>query len=119
MTFRKAQGIRGMAQNNDWPRCVEEEPEIYQDEQLGTLFAACAEERFWYEFFLMTGEREQEVMYTPWTDINIKAFDGSRQSQTRARLDAKGQFRFVGCLKLLHCGDTSTFCPRADLFLGA
>jgi len=38
----------------------------------------------------MTGEREQEVMYTPWTDINFKAFDGSRQSQTRARLDAKG-----------------------------
>jgi hypothetical protein len=73
MTFRKAQGIRGMAQNNDWPRCVEEEPEIYQDEQLGTLFAACAEERFWYEFFLMTGEREQEVMYTYWTDINFKA----------------------------------------------
>jgi integrase/recombinase XerD len=41
---------------------------------VGTLFAACdAEERLWYEFFLMTGEREQEVMYTYWTDINFKA----------------------------------------------
>jgi integrase/recombinase XerD len=74
MSFLKAQGIRGMAQKNDWPRYVEEEPEIYEDEQLGTLFAACdAEERLWYEFFLMTGEREQEVMYTYWTDINFKA----------------------------------------------
>lgn len=74
MSFLKAQGIRGMAQKNDWPCYVEEEPEIYEDEQLGTLFAACdAEERLWYEFFLMTGEREQEVMYTYWTDINFKA----------------------------------------------
>ena len=74
MSFLKAQGIRGMAQKNDWPRYVEEEPEIYEDEQLGTLFAACdGEERLWYEFFLMTGEREQEVMYTDWTDINLKA----------------------------------------------
>jgi integrase/recombinase XerD len=55
MSFLKAQGIRGMAQKNDW-------------------LAACdAEERLWYEFFLMTGEREQEVMYTYWTDINFKA----------------------------------------------
>jgi hypothetical protein len=29
-----------------------------------------------------------------------------------------GQFCFVGCLKLLHCGDTSRFCPRANFFLG-
>ncbi len=74
MSFLKAQDIRGMAQKNDWPRYVEEEPEIYEAEQLGTLFAACdGEERLWYEFFLMTGEREQEVMYTYWTDINFKA----------------------------------------------
>jgi deazaflavin-dependent oxidoreductase (nitroreductase family) len=40
---------------------------------VGILFAACdAEERLWYEFFMMTGEREQEVMYTYWTDINFK-----------------------------------------------
>jgi len=28
MTFLKAQGIRGLAGKNDWPRFVEEEPEI-------------------------------------------------------------------------------------------
>ncbi len=38
------------------------------------LFAACdAEERLWFEFFLMTGMREQEVMYTYWSDVNLKA----------------------------------------------
>jgi integrase/recombinase XerD len=70
--FLKAQGIRGLIGKNDWPRFVEEEPEIYEREELETLFAACdAEERLWYEFFLMTGMREQEVMHTYWSDVNL------------------------------------------------
>ena len=74
MTFLKAQGIRGVVGKNDWPRYTEEEPEIYEQEELDKLFATCdEEERLWYEFFLMTGMREQEVMYTYWSDINITA----------------------------------------------
>jgi integrase/recombinase XerD len=72
MTFLKANGIRGLVGKNDWPRYTEEEPEIYEQEDLRKLFAACdAEERLWFEFFLMTGMREQEVMYTYWSDINF------------------------------------------------
>jgi len=74
MSFLKAQGIRGLVGKNDWPRFTEEEPEIYEQEELDKLFAKCdAEERLWYEFFLMTGEREQEVMYTYWSDVNFTA----------------------------------------------
>lgn len=74
MTFLKANGIRGLVGKNDWPRFTEEEPEIYEQEELDKLFAKCdAEERLWYEFFLMTGEREQEVMYTYWSDVNLTA----------------------------------------------
>jgi integrase/recombinase XerD len=72
MTFLKANGIRGLVGKNDWPRYTEEEPEIYELEELDKLLAACdEEERLWYEFFLMTGMREQEVMYTYWSDINL------------------------------------------------
>ena len=72
MSFLKANGVRGLAKKNDWPRYTEEEPEIYEQEELNALFGACdAEERLWYEFFLMTGEREQEVMFTYWKDINL------------------------------------------------
>ena len=72
MTFLKANGIRGLAGKNDWPRYTEEEPEVYEPEELDKLLAACdAEERLWYEFFLMTGMREQEVMYTYWSDVNV------------------------------------------------
>jgi integrase/recombinase XerD len=74
MSFLKAQGIRGLVGKNDWPRYTEEEPEIYEQEELDKLFAACdTEERLWYEFFLMTGMREQEVMHTYWSDVNVVA----------------------------------------------
>lgn len=72
MTFLKAQGIRGLVGKNDWPRFVEEEPEVYEHEELDKLFNACsAEERLWFEFFLMTGMREQEVMHCSWSDVNL------------------------------------------------
>src|SRR5216683_271699 len=72
MSFLKANGIRGLVKKNDWPRYTEEEPEIYEQDELDKLFAACDQaERLWYEFFLMTGEREQEVMYTYWSDVNL------------------------------------------------
>jgi integrase len=74
MSFLKANGVRGLVGKNDWPRFTEEEPEVYETKELDKLFAKCdAEERLWYEFFLMTGMREQEVMYTYWSDINLAA----------------------------------------------
>jgi integrase len=74
MSFLKSQKIRGLVEKGDWPTYTEEVPEIYEQEELDALFAACdAEERLWFEFFLMTGMREQEVMYTYWSDVNLKA----------------------------------------------
>src|SRR5438270_5996304 len=64
MTFLKANGIRGLAGKNDWPRYVEEEPEIYGREELDKLIATCdSGERLWYECFLMTGMREQGALH--------------------------------------------------------
>ncbi len=72
MTFLKGLGIRGLAGKNDWPRFMEEEPEVYEREELSTLFSACdPEERLWFEFFLMTGMREQKVMNLYWSDIKL------------------------------------------------
>jgi integrase/recombinase XerD len=72
MSFLKANGVRGLVSKNDRPRYTEEEPETYEDDELDALFAACdADERLWFEFFLMTGMREQEAMHAYWSDINI------------------------------------------------
>jgi len=74
MSFLKAQKVRGLVGKNDWPRYTGEEPEVYEQAELETLFAACdAEERLWFEFFLMTGMREQEVMHVHWFDVNLRA----------------------------------------------
>jgi integrase/recombinase XerD len=74
MSFLKANGIRGLVKKNDWPRYTEEEPEMYEQAELDELFKACeVEERLWFEFFLMTGMREQEVMHTYWSDVNFTA----------------------------------------------
>ena len=71
MTFLKANRIRGIVGKNDWPRYTEEEPEMYEPEELKKLFKGCdAVERLWFEFFLMAGMREQEVMYAYRSDVN-------------------------------------------------
>jgi integrase/recombinase XerD len=74
MSFLKAHGIRGLVDKHDWPRYTQQEPEIYEEEDLTKLFAACdPDERLWFEFFLMTGMREQEVMFTYRSDVNFTA----------------------------------------------
>jgi integrase/recombinase XerD len=74
MSFLKTNGIRSLIGKNDWPRYTEEEPEMYEHEELDKLFKACDdEERLWFKFFLMTGMREQEVMHTYWSDVNFAA----------------------------------------------
>ncbi len=74
MSFLKTNGARGLVGKNDWPRYTEEEPEMYEQDELDNLFKACdEEERLWFEFFLMTGMREQEVMHTYWSDVNFAA----------------------------------------------
>jgi integrase len=68
---------------------VEEEPEIYSKAELKSFFAACdSEERLWSEFFLMTGERKREVMYTYWSDIRF-AQSCPGYPQTRSWLEPK------------------------------
>jgi integrase len=74
ISFLKAQGVTGLATRYDWPRYTEKEPVVYEQAELDSLFAACnPQEKLWFEFFLMTGEREQEVVYSYWSDVNFAA----------------------------------------------
>lgn len=67
MGFLKRHDVTGKSLKvtaHDWPQYVEEEPEIYEQETLDRFFAECDEdERLMFLFFLMTGMREQEVIY--------------------------------------------------------
>jgi len=73
MTFLKHFKITGLTTRKDAPKFVEEEPEAYTKEEMNTFLAACDERRrTLFRFFLMTGCREQEVMYATWPDIDLK-----------------------------------------------
>jgi integrase len=65
-------GITGLLHGRDKPSFVTNMREMYQPEDLVALFEACdAEERIRYLFFLLTGERDKEVRYTAWSDIDF------------------------------------------------
>ena len=71
VAFLKTHKIK-LHERGDAPKFVDEEPEVYEREELDRFFASCDDgERLWFEFFLMTGMREQEVMHTYWKDIKF------------------------------------------------
>jgi integrase len=64
MSFLKHYDVKPKIKPHDWPKFLEEEPEIYDQETLDKFFAACDDdELLLFEFFLQTGMREQEVIY--------------------------------------------------------
>lgn len=77
MTFLKHHDITGKSLKitaHDWPQYTEEEPEIYEQEVLDKFFAeGDADELLLFEFFQMTGMREQEVIYATDRGLDFSA----------------------------------------------
>jgi integrase/recombinase XerD len=68
----KLNGITGLLHGRDKPSFVTNMREMYQPEDLEALFRSCdPEERIRYLFFLLSGERDKEVRYTSWSDIDF------------------------------------------------
>jgi integrase/recombinase XerD len=69
----KLHGITGLLKPRDKPKFVSNVREMYQAEEVEALFKACSfDERVLYMFFLLTGERDKEVRYTTWSDIDFR-----------------------------------------------
>jgi hypothetical protein len=83
MSFLKAHNIRGLAKKNDWPSYTEEEPEIYEQEELEKLFAACdtTERNGW-----RAGAGGHALLLVR---HQLHGSHGSRHPQARSGLDAK------------------------------
>jgi hypothetical protein len=85
--FLKANNIPKLLKKGDWPSYVEREPEVYEQEELEGLFAACdLRNRVVFEFFLTTGMRDAEVRHMCWNDVSPRQF---------ARVKAKPEWRFT------------------------
>lgn len=65
-------GIEKLLKKGDKPKFVRNIREMYQPEDLDAVFKACpADAKLRYLFFLLTGERDKEVRYTAWADIDF------------------------------------------------
>ena len=70
--FLKKQGRPGLTRGVDLPEAIRSLPEEYSDQELELFFAACTKDEYaLYLTFLLTGFREQEVVYLSWDDINF------------------------------------------------
>ncbi len=66
-------GRAGITRELQLPEKVTSLPRKYADKDLAKFFGVCNEfEKPLYSTFLLTGLREQEVMYLFWTDVNLK-----------------------------------------------
>jgi hypothetical protein len=64
ISMLKANGITRLLRQRDWPRYTESTPEVFTAEEVRTFLFQCeGERRTAFEFFWMTGFREQEVQY--------------------------------------------------------
>ncbi len=70
--FFKRQGRGGITRLLDLPERITALPKEYRQEELDKFLKACdSAERALFYTFLLTGFREQEVMYLAWSDINL------------------------------------------------
>jgi integrase/recombinase XerD len=74
LTFLQVQGVPKLIGKNDHPRFIEQEVAIYEDDELSTLHAVCSPyHSTLYDFFLMSGFREQEAMHVLWSNVRFNA----------------------------------------------
>ena len=74
LTFLQAQGLPKLVGKNDHPRFIEQEVNIYEDDELSKLHAGCSRyHSTLYDFFLMSGFREQEAMHVVWSNVRFNS----------------------------------------------
>jgi integrase/recombinase XerD len=74
LTFLQAQGLPRLVGKNDHPRFIEQEVEIYEDDDLSKLHVDCSRYHCTlYDFFLMSGFREQEAMHVLWSNVGFNS----------------------------------------------
>jgi integrase len=71
--FLKRHGRSGITRELPLPERITPLVKVYRYEELARFFAACSDaERALFATFLLSGFREQEVMYLNWTDVNFE-----------------------------------------------
>ena len=71
--FLKRHGRRGITRELPLPERITPLVKVYRHEELARFFEVCSDaERALFGLFLLSGFREQEVMYLHWSDVNFE-----------------------------------------------
>ena len=71
--FLKRHGRSGITRELQLPERITPLVKVYRREELARFFAVCSDqERALFATFLLTGFREQEVMFLYWSDVNFE-----------------------------------------------
>jgi len=71
--FLKRHGRSGITRELPLPERITPLVKVYRHEELARFFGACSDaERALFATFLLSGFREQEVMYLNWSDVNFE-----------------------------------------------
>jgi len=71
--FFKRHGRSGITRELQLPERITPLVKVYRHEELARFFAVCSDqERALFATFLLTGFREQEVMFLYWSDVNFE-----------------------------------------------
>jgi integrase len=71
--FLKRQGRSGITRELELPERITPLVKVYRHDELARFFTACSDlERTLFATFLLTGFREQEVMFLYWSDVNFE-----------------------------------------------
>ena len=85
--FLKRHGRSGITRELQLPERITPLVKVYRHEELARFFAACSDlEHALFATFLLTGFREQEVMFLRWSDLNFEL--------RTVRVTAKPELRF-------------------------
>ncbi|MFI5110210.1 MAG: tyrosine-type recombinase/integrase, partial [Terriglobales bacterium] len=88
LSFLNTLGVEDLITGRDLPEFTPREIETYTIDELQKFFFACNdEENTIFQFFLHSGERDQEVRYTTWADIDFElgVVRVTRKEKTRSR----------------------------------
>jgi integrase/recombinase XerD len=88
LSFLNTLKVSGLVSSKDLPEYTPKEIETYGLDELKKFFFVCNEEEtVTFQFFLHTGERDQEVRHTIWSDIDfdLGVVRVTKKDKTRSR----------------------------------
>lgn len=109
LTFLQMQRMPKLIGKNDHPRFIEQEVDLYEDEELSKFHAICSSyHSTLYDFLLMSGFRDQEAMHVLWSNLRSNSVQLDAESLQGAGGSGPNELLRLPGTVLTACGESFT-----------